>query len=64
MSFKDLGQGITKPQPHQETPEEAEMRAKAAARHRAKEERSAKNGAEKKEAPSSGGAARGDPKNR
>jgi hypothetical protein len=64
MSFKDLGQGITKPQPREETPEEAEIRAKAAARHRAKEEK-AKHGAAKREAPAGGGgAARGDPKNR
>jgi hypothetical protein len=63
MSFKDLGQGITKPQPREETQEQAEMRAKAAARHRAKEEK-AKHGAAKREAPSTAGAARGDPKNR
>lgn len=59
MSFKDLEERKT-PQPHAETPEEAEMRAKAAARHRAKEEARAKH---TKGAPG-GGAARGDPKNR
>jgi hypothetical protein len=63
MSFKDLGQGITTPQQREETPEQAEMRAKAAARHRAKEEK-AKHGTGKRDAPSTGGAARGDPKSR
>jgi hypothetical protein len=37
MSFKDLGTGNIPPRA--DTPEEAELRARAAARHRAKEER-------------------------
>jgi hypothetical protein len=40
MSFKDLGEKNAAP--HVDTPEEAELRARAAARHRAKEERAAK----------------------
>jgi hypothetical protein len=40
MSFKDLGKKST-PQPHVETPEEAALREKAAAHHRAKEEKRA-----------------------
>ncbi len=40
MSFKDLGKkDIT---PHVETPEETEVRARAAARHKAKEAKAAK----------------------
>ncbi len=41
MSFKDLGK--KEPAPHVETPEEAEVRARAAARHKAKEERAARS---------------------
>jgi hypothetical protein len=37
MSFKDLGTGNMPPRV--DSPEEAELRARAAARHRAKEER-------------------------
>jgi hypothetical protein len=40
MSFKDLGEKNISP--HVDTPEEAELRARAAARHRAKEERAAR----------------------
>jgi hypothetical protein len=41
MSFKDLGEKNV--QPRVETPEEAELRARAAARHRAKEEKHARS---------------------
>ncbi len=41
MSFKDLGNKNVRP--HVDTPEEAELRARAAARHRAKEEKAARS---------------------
>lgn len=63
MSFKDLGSKNVPPRT--ETPEEAELRARAAAKHRAKEEKAAKWNEQhrggKKEAPSSGGAGRREP---
>ncbi len=40
MSFKDLGKH---PAPRPETPEDAELKARAAARHKAKEERAARS---------------------
>lgn len=57
MSFKDLGSGNVPS--HVERPEDAELRARAAARHKAKEARRAEehHGA-KKEAPSAGEAKR------
>jgi hypothetical protein len=61
MSFKDLGEKNIPPRV--ETPEEAELRARAAARHKAKEAKAAKweeHRAAKKE-PHSGGAPRGEP---
>lgn len=61
MSFKDLGKKDMPPRV--ETHEEAELRARAAARHKAKEERAAKSedhGAVKK-APPTGRGARGEP---
>ena len=39
MSFKDLGKHVS---PRQESPEDAEVKAKAAARHKAKEEKAAR----------------------
>lgn len=62
MSFKDLG---SKNAPQRtETPEEAELRARAAAKHRAKEEKAAKWQEEhrtEKKAPSAAGAGRREP---
>lgn len=61
MSFKDLEE--RKIPPHVETPEEAELRARAAARHKAKEAKAASRHEhrEGKKDPSSGGAGRGEP---
>lgn len=59
MSFKDLGSG--KIPPHAERPEDAELRARAAARHKAKEARREEHHAEKKEPPSGGGGGKGEP---
>jgi hypothetical protein len=62
MSFKDLESGNT-PSRRADTPEEADVRARAAARHRAKEERAAKwheQQAGKKE-PDAGGTSRREP---
>lgn len=62
MSYKDLGSKSIPPRT--ETPEEAELRARAAAKHRAKEEKAAKwqeeHRAGKKD-PSSGDAIRREP---
>ncbi len=58
MSFKDLEE--RKIPARVETPEDAELRAKAAARHRAKEERRSHEHREGKQEPSSGGG-RGEP---
>jgi hypothetical protein len=58
MSFKDLEEG--KHPAHIETPEEAELRARAAARHRAKQEKAAAHRAGKKDAQSAGG--KGEPR--
>ena len=61
MSFKDLG---THNVPTRvDTPEEAELRARAAARHRAKEEKAAKWEEQRmgKNEPHPGGAARREP---
>ena len=58
MSFKDL-ENRTIPS-RQETPEEAELRARAAARHKAKEAKREEHRAGKKE-PHTGGAARREP---
>jgi len=58
MSFKDLGEKTHAPRV--ETPEEAELRARAAARHKAKEARREEHrGAREKSPPS--GAPRGEP---
>jgi hypothetical protein len=58
MSFKDLGEkNVT---PRQETPEEAELRAKAAAKHRAREAKKEEHRAGKHEPPG-GGASRREP---
>jgi len=62
MSFSDLGNKNIPPRT--ETPEEAELRARAAAKHRAKEEKAAKwqeqHRGDKKD-PGPGGAARREP---
>lgn len=62
MSYKDLGSKNIPPRV--ETPEDAELRARAAARHKAKEAKAAKweqeHRAGKKE-PQQGGAERGEP---
>jgi hypothetical protein len=61
MSFKDLGSKNVPPRV--DTPEEAELRARAAARHKAKEAKAARweeQRAAKKE-PQPGGAPRGEP---
>ncbi len=61
MSFRDLGKKNIPPRA--ETPEDAGLRARAAARHRAKEERAARSEehrAGKKESGPAGGA-RGEP---
>jgi hypothetical protein len=60
MSFKDLGKNVP---PHVDTPQEAELKARAASRHRAKEEKAAQSEehrAAKKE-PQLGGAAKREP---
>lgn len=61
MSFKDLGEKNV--QPRVETPEEAELRARAAARHKAKEAKHARP-AEPRSAGSDqrGGAGKGEPR--
>jgi hypothetical protein len=61
MSFKDLGEKNV--QPRVETPEDAELRARAAARHAAKEAKHARS-AEQRSAGKSprGGAAKGEPR--
>jgi hypothetical protein len=62
MSYKDLGSKNIPPRT--ETPEEAELRARAAAKHRAKEERAARWHEQHragKEDPGQGGAGRGEP---
>ena len=62
MSFKDLG--ARNVPPHVDTPEEAELRARAAARHRAKEARAVARQEEhrvSKTEPHEGGAAKGEP---
>jgi hypothetical protein len=60
MSYKDLDSGNKNAPPRVETPEEAELRARAAARHKAKEARREEHrAAGKKEHP--GGAIRRDP---
>jgi hypothetical protein len=59
MSFKDLGaKNIS---PRVETPEEAEARARAAARHRAKEAREEERRAARRE-PHEGGGTKGEPR--
>ena len=60
MSFKDLEE--KKHPPHVETPEEAELRARAAARHKAKEAKRTEehDRTAKKEGPK-GGAPKGGP---
>ncbi len=58
MSFKDLGSKDVPPRA--ETPEEAELRAKAAARHKAKEARREEHRTGKKDPQQ--GAARREPK--
>ncbi len=60
MSFKDLGKHVA---PRTETPEDAELKARAAARHRAKEEKAARSEEHRagEEAPQAGGAPRRDP---
>jgi hypothetical protein len=62
MSFKDLETG-THPT-RVETPEEAELRARAAARHRAKQEKAAKAEAHRtaKDDPQSGASSKGEPR--
>ncbi len=62
MSFKDLGNKAR--EPHVETPAEAELRAKAAAHHKAKEEKRAAHGAGKPEASAPGAGGKGDPTRR
>ena len=61
MSYKDLESKSIPPRT--ETPEEAELRARAAARHRAKEEKAAKWEEQRmgKNEPHPGGAARREP---
>jgi hypothetical protein len=62
MSYKDLGSKNIPPRT--ETPEDAELRARAAAKHRAKEERAAKwqeQHRARKEEPSSGAIRREPP---
>jgi hypothetical protein len=61
MSFKDLGNRDIPPRV--ESPEDAELRARAAARHRAKEAKAAKWEEHRaaKKGPDSGGAARREP---
>ena len=58
MSYKDLGS--TNVSPRVETPEEAELRARAAARHKAKEAKREEHRAGKKE-QRPGAATRQDP---
>ncbi len=60
MSFKDLGKH---PAPRPETPEDAELKARAAARHKAKEEKAARVEEHRggKQAPASGGAPKREP---
>jgi hypothetical protein len=63
MSFKDLGKRNV--QPRADTPEDTELRARAAARHRAKEERAAARSEEHragKREPDPAGAKREPPK--
>jgi hypothetical protein len=60
MSFKDLDSGNKNLPPRVETPEEAELRAKAAARHKAKEARREEHRGGKGAQPQ-GGATRRDP---
>jgi hypothetical protein len=60
MSFKDLEEK-THPQPRVETPEQAAMRERAAAHHRAKEEKRAQHAAQK---PPQGGSGKGEPTRR
>ncbi len=62
MSYKDLGKKTS--EPHVETPAEAELRAKAAAHHKAKEERRAAHVAHKAESTGEGSPAKGDPTRR
>jgi hypothetical protein len=62
MSFKDLGNKTS--EPRVETPAEAELRAKAAAHHKAKEEKRAAHGAGKPDSPATGTPAKGDPTRR
>jgi len=61
MSFKDLGNKNVPPRV--DTPEEAELRARAAARHRAKEEKAAKSEEHltRRKEPQPGGAERREP---
>jgi hypothetical protein len=61
MSYKDLGSKNVPPRA--DTPEEAELRARAAAKHRAKEERAAKRHEHQagKADPGAGGAGRREP---
>jgi hypothetical protein len=60
MSYKDLDSGNKNLPPRMETPEEAELRARAAARHKAKEARREEHRAGRK-AQQPGGAVRRDP---
>jgi len=59
MSYKDLGSKNVSPRV--ETPEEAELRARAAARHKAKEAKREEHRAGKKEQQQPGAATRQDP---
>ena len=61
MSFKDLGNKNVPPRV--DTPEEAELRARAAARHRAKEEKAARSEERptSRKEPQPGGAERREP---
>ena len=61
MSFKDLGKHDP---PRTETPEDAELKARAAARHRAKEEKAARAEEHRagKDAPQPGGTEREPPR--
>jgi hypothetical protein len=59
MSLKDQGNKTVAPRV--ETPEDAELRARAAARHRAKEAKAAEHRAGKREPPQQGGAGSREP---
>jgi hypothetical protein len=61
MSYKDLDSGNKNVPPRVETPEEAELRARAAARHKAKEARREEHRAGGKKEEHPGSAARREP---